>query len=74
MLHALCELSSLWADFVTVSPHVAGLAAYLMSLEGSTTPADVVARIKALATTTGATTKSAGKGSTTLIAYNGDGF
>jgi hypothetical protein len=45
-----------------------------MSLEGLTTPADAVARIKALANATGVTTKSAGKGSTTLIAYNGDGF
>ncbi|KAI5815287.1 oryzin precursor [Pyronema omphalodes] len=31
------------------SPHVAGLAAYLMALEGLTTPAEVTARIKQLA-------------------------
>lgn len=55
------------------SPHVAGLAAYLMALEGLDTPAQVVARIKALAETTGATVKGADRPTTKLIAYNGNG-
>jgi oryzin len=53
------------------TPHVAGLAAYLIALEGLSTPAAVVARIKALATS-GVIT-SAGSGSPNLIAYNGNG-
>jgi oryzin len=53
------------------TPHVAGLAAYLIALEGLSTPAAVVARIKALATS-GLIT-SAGSGSPNLIAYNGNG-
>lgn len=51
------------------TPHVAGLAAYLIALEGLTTPAKVQARIKALATSGDVT--SAGSGSPNLIAYNG---
>lgn len=53
------------------TPHVAGLAAYLIALEGLSTPAAVAARIKALATS-GAVT-GAGIGSPNLIAYNGNG-
>lgn len=53
------------------TPHVAGLAAYLIALEGLSTPAAVAARIKALATS-GAIT-GAGIGSPNLIAYNGNG-
>jgi subtilisin family serine protease len=53
------------------TPHVAGLAAYLIALEGLATPAAVVARIKALATS-GLVT-SPGTGSPNLIAYNGNG-
>ncbi|RDW76078.1 subtilisin-like serine protease PR1A-like protein [Coleophoma crateriformis] len=53
------------------TPHVAGLAAYLIALEGLSSPAAVVARITALATS-GAIT-SAGSGSPNLIAYNGNG-
>ncbi|RDW82751.1 subtilisin-like serine protease PR1A-like protein [Coleophoma cylindrospora] len=53
------------------TPHVAGLAAYLIALEGLSTPAAVVARITALATS-GVIT-SAGSGSPNLIAYNGNG-
>jgi len=53
---------------------VAGLAAYLIALEGLRTPAAVTARIKALAGTTGASVSRAGTGSTTLIANNGDGL
>ncbi|KUJ13099.1 putative subtilisin-like protease [Mollisia scopiformis] len=56
------------------SPHVAGLAAYLMSLESLTTPAAVTARIKALAGTTGSNATGVSTGTTTLIAYNGDGL
>ncbi|KAG9245131.1 subtilisin-like serine protease-like protein PR1A [Calycina marina] len=52
------------------TPHIAGLAAYLITLEGWTTPAAIQARIKALAT--------AGKPSNSLsvnagLAYNGNG-
>ncbi|KAJ5037329.1 uncharacterized protein L3040_007505 [Drepanopeziza brunnea f. sp. 'multigermtubi'] len=53
------------------TPHVAGLAAYLIALEGLSTPAAVQARIKAL----GIAGKviSPGTGSPNLIAYNGNG-
>ncbi|QSZ34964.1 hypothetical protein DSL72_007826 [Monilinia vaccinii-corymbosi] len=53
------------------TPHVAGLAAYLIALEGLSTPAAVTARIKSLATS-GLIT-NAGSGSPNLIAYNGNG-
>jgi len=56
------------------SPHVAGLAAYLMALEGLNSTVSVTARIKQLAGTTGRTVSGAATGTTTLIAYNGDGF
>ncbi|KAH8749562.1 putative subtilisin-like protease [Hyaloscypha sp. PMI_1271] len=56
------------------SPHVAGLAAYLMSLEGLATPAAVTSRIKQLAGASGASVKGANAATTTLIAYNGNGF
>jgi len=53
------------------SPHVCGLAAYLMSLEGITVVDDVVARIQQLAASTGAeVTRNTGR-TTNLIAYNG---
>ena len=52
------------------TPHVAGLAAYLIALEGLTTPAAVQARIKALATSGKVIDP---KGSSNLIAYNGNG-
>lgn len=51
------------------TPHVAGLALYLMAYEGLTTPTAVVARIKALATTGKITSIS--RGSPNLIAFNG---
>ncbi|KAF8848994.1 putative subtilisin-like protease, partial [Acephala macrosclerotiorum] len=54
------------------SPHVAGLAAYLMSLESLSNPAAVTARILQLAGTTGANVTGVRTGTTTLIAYNGD--
>ncbi|KAH7360896.1 putative subtilisin-like protease [Rhexocercosporidium sp. MPI-PUGE-AT-0058] len=56
------------------SPHVAGLAAYLMSLEKITDPAAVVARMKALAQSTGASVTGANSQTTKLIANNGNGF
>jgi len=55
-------------------PHIAGLSAYLMALENITTAADMTARIRELAGTTGATVKRQTQGTTTLIAYNGNGF
>ena len=52
-------------------PHVAGLAAYLIALEGLSTPAAVASRIKALALTGKVT--SPGTSSPNLLAYNGNG-
>lgn len=53
------------------TPHVAGLAAYLIALEGLASPAAVVARISALATNN--VLLSPGTGSPNKIAYNGNG-
>lgn len=53
------------------SPHVAGLAAYLMSLEDITGAQAVSDRIKELAQGTGARARGAPRGTTTLIANNG---
>ncbi|KAK9416367.1 putative Peptidase S8/S53 domain-containing protein [Seiridium unicorne] len=53
------------------TPHVTGLALYLIALEGLSTPAAVIARIKALATSGEIT--DIGSGSPNLIAYNGNG-
>ncbi|KAI0405861.1 peptidase S8/S53 domain-containing protein [Xylaria palmicola] len=53
------------------TPHVAGLALYLIALEGLSTPAAVTARIKALATSGKIT--SVPSGTVNLIAYNGNG-
>ncbi|KAI0389467.1 subtilisin-like protein [Xylariaceae sp. FL0594] len=53
------------------TPHVAGLALYLMALEGLTTPSAVTARIKALATSGKIT--SVPSGTVNLVAYNGNG-
>jgi subtilisin family serine protease len=55
------------------TPHVAGLAAYLMALEGITGGAQAVSdRIKQLAQATGATVGNDVRGTTTLIANNGN--
>ncbi|KAI1341174.1 subtilase [Xylariaceae sp. FL0016] len=54
------------------SPHIAGLAAYLMALEGLTTAADVSDRMKELATATGATVLRNAQDTTDLIANNGN--
>lgn len=53
------------------SPHVAGIAAYLMALEGITGVQDVAARIKELAAATGAQVRGNVRGTTSLIANNG---
>ncbi|KAL5600951.1 hypothetical protein BROUX41_005785 [Berkeleyomyces rouxiae] len=53
------------------SPHIAGLAASIMSAEGITNVDDVALRLKALAKDGGATVKDDVPGTTTLIAYNG---
>ncbi|KAG9245090.1 protease [Calycina marina] len=55
-------------------PHVAGLAAYLMALEDITTSTAMTTRIQELAASTGSAVKSQVKGTTTLIAYNGNGW
>ncbi|KAI0108886.1 subtilase [Nemania sp. FL0031] len=54
------------------SPHVAGLAAYLMSLEDLTTAAGVAQRMKSLAAATGATVVKNVRGTTSAIANNGN--
>ncbi|KAJ3575553.1 hypothetical protein NPX13_g3991 [Xylaria arbuscula] len=54
------------------SPHVAGLAAYLMSLEGLSTAKEVSDRIKELADATGATVGQNVRGTTDAIANNGN--
>ncbi|KAI9735435.1 MAG: Subtilisin-like protease 2 [Claussenomyces sp. TS43310] len=53
------------------TPHVAGLAAYLIILDGLSSPADVVSRITSLAIS--GDISDAGSGSPNLIAYNGNG-
>ncbi|KAI1758923.1 subtilisin-like protein [Hypoxylon sp. FL1150] len=54
------------------SPHIAGLAAYLMSLESITDPTAVSDRIKELGAATGATVGRNARGTTNLIANNGN--
>jgi subtilisin family serine protease len=54
------------------TPHVVGLAAYLIALEGLSSPSAVVSRIKALASSNKIT--SAGSGSPNLLIYNGSGY
>lgn len=53
------------------TPHVAGLAAYLMALKGLTNVNDVTTLIKNLATATGASVQQNVAGTTNLIANNG---
>lgn len=52
------------------SPHVAGLAAYLMALDGLTSATDVDKAIKAAAQKTGAKVINNAQGTTNLIANN----
>jgi len=54
------------------SPHVAGLAAYLMALEGITDVAAVASRIVKLAESTGAEVSNNRGNTTSLIANNGN--
>ncbi|KAI0533642.1 subtilase [Xylaria digitata] len=54
------------------SPHVAGLAAYLMSLEGLTDATAVSDRMKELAAATGASVQKNVQGTTSAIANNGN--
>ncbi|KAF7549153.1 hypothetical protein G7Z17_g6564 [Cylindrodendrum hubeiense] len=54
------------------SPHVAGLAAYLMAFQGITDPAEVVELMKSLATQSGASVVNNVDGTTNLIANNGN--
>ncbi|KJK73550.1 hypothetical protein H634G_11186 [Metarhizium anisopliae BRIP 53293] len=53
------------------TPHVAGLAAYIMALEGITQPADVMSRLISLAEETGARVQWTAPNTTSLIATNG---
>lgn len=52
------------------TPHIAGLAAYLISLEGTRTPAALCQRIQSLATKNVITNPA---GSVNYLAYNGNG-
>jgi subtilisin family serine protease len=54
------------------SPHVAGLAAYLMALQGLTQPIEVTELIKNLAASSGASVKNNVRGTSNLIANNGN--
>ncbi|KAG8411168.1 hypothetical protein J3459_016564 [Metarhizium acridum] len=54
------------------SPHVAGLAAYLMTLENIDSPANVTARLKQLSGNTQAQVGNGKSGTTPLIANNGN--
>lgn len=51
------------------TPHIAGLAAYLLAFEGSRTPAALCSRIQALATSGKIT--GLPSGTQNLLAYNG---
>ncbi|KAI0143441.1 peptidase S8/S53 domain-containing protein [Xylariaceae sp. FL1272] len=53
------------------TPHTSGLALYLVAKEGLSTPAAVISRIKALATT--GKIRSLPSGTTNSIIYNGNG-
>ncbi|KAI2604306.1 subtilisin-like protein [Hypoxylon fragiforme] len=54
------------------SPHIAGLAAYLMSIEGLTDATAVSDRIKELGAATGASVRRNTRGTTDVIANNGN--
>ncbi|KAK4499078.1 hypothetical protein PRZ48_009590 [Zasmidium cellare] len=53
------------------TPHIAGLAAYLLALEGTRSPAALCSRIQSLATKN--TIVNPGSGSPNYLAYNGNG-
>ena len=52
-------------------PHIAGLVAYLIGLEGPRSPAELCSRIQELATSD--VLEDVGSGSPNLLAYNGNG-
>jgi oryzin len=54
------------------TPHITGLVLYLQSVEGLSTPASIIARLKALATS-GKIKGLKGTGTPNLIGYNGNG-
>lgn len=53
------------------TPHITGLGAYLLTLEGARSPTDLCTRIKTLANKNQIT--KLGSGSSNAIAYNGNG-
>ena len=53
------------------TPHIAGLCAYLMRLEGLSTPSAIISRVLQLAKATGATVKQNEPRTTNLMANNG---
>lgn len=53
------------------SPHIAGLGAYLIGLEGTRSPSALCQRIQSLSTKS--VIASAGSGSPNYLAYNGNG-
>ncbi|OAG05905.1 subtilisin-like protease [Paraphaeosphaeria sporulosa] len=75
------EITSAWIGGSTATntisgtsmacPHIAGLAAYLIGLEGPRSPAELCERIQSLATKDAITNSV--RGSPNLIAYNGNG-
>ena len=56
----------------TASPHIAGLAAYLMGVEGINTVQGVKDRITELAGATGSEVQKNTRGTTNAIANNGN--
>lgn len=62
----------IFTDIFPASPHVAGLAAYLMSFQGITDVDQVVSLMKSLAAQTGVKVKNNVRGTTDLIANNGN--
>lgn len=57
---------------ITASPHVAGLAAYLMGFQQLDGPEQVASLIKSLATESGAKVRNNVRGTTDGIANNGN--
>lgn len=73
MPHFSPALFRIYTDITFIaSPHVAGLAAYLMAFQGITDPAEVVTLMKSLATQTGSKVVNNVDGTTDLIANNGN--
>lgn len=68
----LCHnVKTLLLTLFLASPHIAGLAAYLISLQGLNSPAQVDALMKNLADQTGARVQRNVQGTTSRIANNG---